>query len=67
MKGSWKTTTCGVAAILAAVANAVVALTDGNPATNPEWTVVLAAIMAGVGLLKARDNDRTSEDVGAAK
>ena len=65
MKGSWKTTTFGAASILAAVSNAVVALTDGIPATNPDWMVVITAITAGIGLIFSRDNNVTSEAAGA--
>lgn len=62
---SWRTTTTGVLAILAALIGAAQALIDGNPATNPDWTSIAAAIMAGVGLITARDNGVTSEAAGA--
>jgi hypothetical protein len=65
MSKSWKTTTAGIAAIVAAVATALVALFDADPMTLPDWGAVGAAFMAGVGLLAARDNDKSSEDVGA--
>lgn len=64
---SWKTTLAGVAAIVAAVATAVSAQFDNNPATVPDWTLVIGMITAGVGLMFARDNDKTSEQVGAGK
>lgn len=56
-----RTTITGVLAIVAALAGAGQALFDGNPATNPDWATVGAAIMAGIGLLTARDNKTTSE------
>ena len=62
---SWKTTVMGVCAILTAVVGAVKLLVDGDPATNPDWTAVIAAVAAGIGLIAARDNDKTSESVGA--
>ena len=65
MKGSWKTTATGVATILVAVGTAVKALTDGDPATNVNFEVTITAISAGIGLIFARDNNQTSEDVGA--
>jgi len=60
---SWKTTASGISAIVAAVAGAAQLLLDNNPATNPDWTAVIAAVTAGFGLVFARDNDKRSEDV----
>ena len=62
---SWKTTVAGICAILAAVAGALAAELDGDPATTANWTAVIAAVVAGLGLIAARDNDKSSEDVGA--
>lgn len=62
---SWKTTTAGIAAIVAALATAVGALFDADPTTLPDWGAVAAAILAGIGLIAARDNDVTSEKAGA--
>ena len=62
---SWKTTVMGVCAILVAVAGAVKMLVDNDPATNPDWTAVCAAVAAGIGLIAARDNGKSSESVGA--
>lgn len=56
---SWKTTTAGLAAIVAAGGAAVAAYPDIN------WALTGPAIAAGVGLLLARDNDVTSEEAGA--
>jgi len=77
--GSWKTTGCGigmilsgVGAMLVALGKPIVAYLDEDPDTVADVKVVYTAIMAGVamimggiGLLKARDNDKTSEDVDA--
>lgn len=60
---SWKTTVAGVSAIIASIAGALNLVFDGNTITNPDWTSVIAAITAGVGLIMARDNDKSSEDV----
>lgn len=62
---SWKTTGAGITAIVAAVAGAANLMFDSNPATNPDWTAVVAAVTAGLGLIFARDNDKSSEDVNA--
>ena len=65
MKASWKTTTAGIASIVVAVASCVQAHFDGDPATVPNWEVAVAAIMAGIGLMFARDNGISSERAGA--
>ncbi len=62
---NWKTTGAGVAAILVAVSAALTAFTDGDPATNIDFASLLAAVIAGVGLICARDADKTSEAIGA--
>lgn len=62
---SWKTTLAGVGAILTAIGFAMGAQFDADPITVVNWTTTFAAIMAGVGLIMARDNNRTSEEVGA--
>lgn len=35
----------------------------GNPA-NIEWTAVATGLIGAIGFMFARDNDRSSEDVG---
>lgn len=55
MKQNWKTTGAGIAAILVAVGAALKAFTDNDPATVPDIGACVAAIMAGVGLILAKD------------
>ena len=62
---SWRTTTAGIAAIVVAIGTAVGALFDADPLTLPDWGAVGAAVMAGIGLLAARDNKVSSEQAGA--
>lgn len=62
---SWRTTALGIGAILTALGNALTGQFDADVTTNPEWGVVIAAVIAGVGLIMARDNNKSSEDVGA--
>lgn len=65
MNGSWKTSAAGIGAILVAVGSALTAMFDADPATIPDWGAVVAAVIAGIGLLAARDNNVSSEDAGA--
>lgn len=62
---SLKTTTLGILTMLTAISGAIIAMIDNNPATNPDWAAVVAAITAGVGLIAARDNNVSSETAGA--
>lgn len=56
MQSSWRTTGFGIATIVAALAGAAKAFLDGDPMTNPDWTTLIAALTAGVGLIKAKDH-----------
>jgi hypothetical protein len=62
---SWKTTAAGIGAILVAVGSALSATFDADPATVADWGAVVAAVIAGAGLLFARDNNVSSEAAGA--
>lgn len=64
MSRSWKTTGAGIGAILTAVGAGLTAIANGTPVMQVLMTAG-PAIMAGIGLLCARDNDKSSEDVGA--
>ena len=61
---SWRTTTTGILAIVVAIAGAMKAELDGDVTTTADWGAVAAAIIAGVGLIAARDNRVSSQDVG---
>jgi peptidoglycan/LPS O-acetylase OafA/YrhL len=61
MKSS-KTTLAGIAAILVAAASVLTGFSDGTPV---DWTAVIGAVIAGVGLIAARDHNVTSEQAGA--
>ncbi len=60
---NWKTTGAGIAAILVAVSAALTAFTDGDPATSVDFASLLAAVIAGIGLICARDGDKSSEQL----
>jgi hypothetical protein len=61
--GSWKTTGAGIGAILIAVGSAIAALTDNDPATTIDIGALSAALVAGLGLIFARDNDKSSKSL----
>lgn len=61
---SWRTTTTGVLAIVVAIAGAVKAELDGDVTTSADWGAVAAAIIAGVGLIAARDAKVSSQQEG---
>lgn len=63
ISASWRTRLAGFGTILATLGDTAAKLFDGNDATNPDWTLIAAAIMTGWGLLVARDNKVTSEQV----
>lgn len=64
MQRSWKTTTLGAITILSSICDLASAVLTGHY-TAVNWPTTLAAITSGVGLICARDNDKTSEEVGA--
>jgi len=63
-KASWKTTTTGILAIVVALAGALKAELDGDPVTVADWGAVTAAVMAGLGLIFARDAKVSSQQEG---
>lgn len=63
-KRSWKTSTGAAIALAVLILNAASAMLDDNPATNPDFESIAVAALA-VGTMFARDNDVTSQDVGA--
>lgn len=61
MGKSWRTTVFGILLILHAVSGAGVALLDSDPATNPDWDSAKIEVLAGAGLLFARDQKAHDE------
>ena len=62
------TTGFGICALLAAIATAGMAIFDGNPETTVNIQMLIAAVgeaAVGLGLIKARDANVTSEQSGA--
>jgi hypothetical protein len=52
------TTVAGIGSILVAVGAVLTALFDGDPLTLPDYATAVAAILAGIGLIMARDAKR---------
>ena len=55
-----KTTLAGVGAILVAVGGALRAAFDGDASTNIDIASTIAAVTAGIGLILAKDADKTA-------
>lgn len=55
----------GIIAVVTALTNAASALFDNDPATLVDLDTTITAVTAGLGLIFARDNKVSSEDVGA--
>lgn len=58
-------TVIGIAAILGALAAAATALFDGDPNTNPDWGVILTAIVGGITSILAKGSSSTGGTVDA--
>lgn len=65
MLKSWKTTLAGVLQFVAIASDQIMLLFDGDPLTNPDYGLIMASIVTLIGLIKARDNDVSSESAGA--
>jgi len=65
-KGSWKTTQLGLLTIMGGVVRIGFAIKNGT-VTEESVITTLTAMVGGVGLMLARDNNVTSEQVAAAK
>ena len=62
---SWQTSALGASAFLTLLAVALQAQFDTDPATIANWGAVIAGAFVFIGLLKARDNNVSSEKAGA--
>jgi hypothetical protein len=54
-----KTTLAGIGAILIAVGGALRAAFDADPSTNIDIASTIAAVTAGIGLIMAKDAEKT--------
>lgn len=58
--GSWKTTLIGSGGLLVAVGNVMNMLFDGDPKTNPDWSIYLPLIASLAANLFSKDADVTN-------
>lgn len=65
-KGSWKTTSAGLLAIIGGIVRLAFAIKHGAITEEAVMTTA-TTIVTGIGLLVARDNNVSSEQVGAVK
>ena len=54
------TTVLGVAAILTAVGSLLTAMFDADPSTVADWGATAAAVIAGIGLIFAKDAEKNA-------
>lgn len=65
---SWKTASAGiVAAVIALIGFISSWMETGHQPDLATTTVTVAAVVNAIGLLVARDNDKTSREVGATQ
>ena len=51
-----KTTTLGILGLATLLGNVAMMLLDGDPLTNPDWGIVMPAVLAALSGVFARDN-----------
>ena len=65
IKVSWRTTIGGIVLFLSLVTSQLNYAFDDDQTTNPDWSIILAAVAGLWTGLVARDNCVTSEQAGA--
>lgn len=59
---SWKTTLAAIGLFISVLIGQLSSLWDADPATIPDWDLVITQLIAAIGFLFARDNIE-AEDV----
>lgn len=57
MNASWKTSLLGAGGLVWLLTDAVELLMDGNPATNPDWNIVVPALLTALAAIFAKDSN----------
>jgi hypothetical protein len=58
---SWKTSAAGFGVLLTTLGTTLNQLSDGNPATSPDWNIVLPLFFTGFIGLFASDHKRSKK------
>ena len=61
---NWKTTLSGLIGAVVVVGAEVQKFLDNDIATQPDWNVVIGAVVLAIGLFFARDADKSSKATG---
>lgn len=61
---NWITSTGGFLLIIHAISVALVALSDQDATTNPDWNIFVVEFTTGLVAIFTRDADKSSEDSG---
>ena len=61
---NWKTTLSGLIGAVVVVGAEVQKFLDNDVATQPDWNVVIGAVVLAIGLFFARDADKSSKATG---
>jgi len=59
---NWKTTIMGIGSLMALWGPALELLFDSDPLTQPDWNLLVAGTISAIGLIYARDKDKSTED-----
>ncbi len=57
-----KTTLAAVLIVASAILSTVTAILDGNPATRPDWGLLVVSLISSAGFFLCRDADKSTEE-----
>lgn len=57
---NWKTTLAGIGVLLASIGMAMQSHFDSNAETVVSWEVLFASVAGGIGLIFAKDGDKST-------